>query len=170
MTSQPSIPSPDLLEHPKVKQTLTSVDEKYWYPFGYKVEVHSVTCQSCGTVERSTSIYKVFAHYLYSPHTSVHKLVPVGGDHNVYAAALPVHFVNITSQAPICGLCVESQLEFTSDSDWRIHLRTRAAEITQAARRSNELRDIFGGPPARKAPPSTQAAPKVSLSDFLKGM
>lgn len=161
MTNEP------LLEHPKVKQTLTQSDEKYWYPFGYKLERHSITCMACGRNTISTSIYKVFAHYLYSPHTSVHKMIPVGG-YNI-DPLLPIHLVEVRSIAPVCGECYKQHaVTFNNDTDWRAFLRSEASKRTQEARRDNQLREIFGGPPARKASPSTQAAPKVSLSDFLK--
>lgn len=158
-----------LLEHPKVKQTLTSVDEKYWYPFSYKVQHHKVTCECCGRTEQSTLTYKIFAHYLYTPHTGVTKWVPIGGSH-VQTPGLPTHIVHVESTQSTCHACAVPTLEFNGDTEYRSFVMSRAAEITQAARRSNELREIFGGPPARKAAPAAQAAPKVTLFDFLKGM
>ncbi len=158
----------DILANPKVKQTLTSVDEKYWYQFGWKVEHHSVTCQKCGALERSTQVYKVFAHYLYTPHTLVTKYLPYNGVPLEGPQTLPIHFVTIASEHSSCAHCVPVDLSFPSDAAYRAHLKEKATEITAAARRDNEMRSIFGGPPARKT--TSSAGPKVTLADFMKGM
>lgn len=158
----------DIQNTPSVKQTLTQSDEKYWYPFAYKVEKHVCTCAQCGAQEHSTLTYKVFAHYLYTEHTYAHKAVPVGF---ALDARLPIHAVTVASSMPTCAQCAISTLEFGSDKEWRTYLSSEAARITAAARRDNELRAIFGGPPVRpRTSPDSPAKPKVSLADFLKDL
>lgn len=155
-------PTPDLLKQPEVKKTLTQSDERYWYPFAYKVEKHICTCASCGAQEQSTLTYKIYAHYLYTEHTYAHKSVPVGF---ALDTRLPVHTVRMESSMPACTQCAVPTRDFASDSEWRAFLREEGARRTAAARRDNELRAIFGGPPAKVK----VEGPRVSLDDFLKG-
>lgn len=161
-----------LLDDPKVRQTqltMTEGDALYYYPFAYKMERHTTICHGCGRSAHSTNTYKVFAHYLYTPHSTAHKMLPIGG----YALdpKLPVHVVNTISSQPVCSDCVIPTLEFQSDTEWRTHLRAEGERRTAEARRSNELREIFGGPP-RRTPAASEGTtkPKVSLDDFLKDL
>lgn len=156
----------DLLKEPAVKQTLTQSDEKYWYPFAYKVEVHTCRCEQCGAEEISTLTYKIFAHYLYTEHTFAHKSVPVGA---ALDSRLPIHTVRIESAMPTCAHCAVPTLHFQSDKEWRAYLQKEGARRTAEARRDNELRAIFGGPPV-KPKAAVVEKPKVSLTDFLKGL
>lgn len=153
----------DLLNNLQVKQTLTQSDEKYWYPFAYKVELHICKCAQCGAEEHSTLTYKIFAHYLYTEHTYAHKAVPIGF---ALDSRLPVHTVSINSSMPACAQCAVPTRDFASDLEWRAFLKEEGAKRTAAARRDNDLRAIFGGPPQK----AKAEGAKFSLDDFLKGM
>lgn len=140
-------------------------DQRYWYPFAYKVEKHTCTCHSCGRTTATTSTFKVFAHYLYTPHSTAHKALPIGG--YPLDPTLPIHLVETTSSQPVCAECVVPTLEFHSQEEWRSNLRAEGERRTAEARRSNELREIFGGPPRKT---SATDKPKITLFEFLKDL